>query len=137
MVKIIIICHGNLAQEFKSSLKMIVGDSSDIYPISFKEDEGTDDLLNKIENTIKFNKLNSVIIFADIYGGSPFNAAIRYAISDKNVEVIAGVNLPILIDTYLSRDTDLINLIDKIQASSQEFIKYFNKNSLFAEDDDL
>lgn len=101
-MKIVVSCHGNVAIELIKSAEMIVGEIGDIFPVSFMPGEGREDLLQKYSESLNSNK-DDVIFLCDLFGGSPYNAAIEYVFSHDS-DVIAGVSLPLLIDVVELRE---------------------------------
>lgn len=95
-MKIVVSCHGNVAEEIIKSAEMIVGEIEDIFPVSFMPGEGREDLLEKYSNLLGSAK-DDVIFLCDVFGGSPYNAAFEYVFSYE-ADVISGVSLPLLID---------------------------------------
>ena len=97
MIGIVLVTHGNLADEFLSAMQHVVGRQPQIATacIGPNDDmnERRDDILNKVEEV---DSGEGVIVLTDMFGGTPSNLAI--SIMDKaNVEVIAGINLPMLV----------------------------------------
>ncbi|WP_436860486.1 PTS sugar transporter subunit IIA [Mammaliicoccus lentus] len=138
MTSIIICAHGELAYEFKNSAEMIFGDVKEIFPISFHPGESTEELKMKIKSVITENKFDEVLIFTDIFSGSPYNAAAMIAIENNNVDVIAGTNLPLILETIPIITTNLKRLIQNITESAPETIKIFSEvNQNSKKEDDL
>lgn len=95
MRKIVIVCHGKLANEFVNSAEMILGKQNNLFGIEFSPSESLDDLFVKITDTFDDEDL---ILLADIKGGTPFNAAFKYKFLHNKADVIAGVNMPLVIE---------------------------------------
>lgn len=101
-MKIVISCHGNVAEELIKSAKMILGEIEQVYPVSFIAGEGRKDLIEKYESILKSEK-NDVLFLCDLFGGSPFNTAFELSYGNDS-EVISGVSLPMLIDVVGLRE---------------------------------
>ena len=132
MIGIVIVTHGNLAKEFIVALEHVVGPQENIYGVCiFPEDDmekRRKEILNSIQNA---DSGNGVIVTTDMFGGTPSNLAIS-TIVDGKTEVIAGVNLPMLIKMASSRkDLDLSELVKVSQESGK---KYINVASTFFEE---
>lgn len=97
MIGMIIVTHGNLAQEFLTAMEHVVGPQKSVATICIGPHDDMEKQRANIENAIKdVNTGQGVIILTDLFGGTPSNLAISLLDSGK-VEVIAGVNLPMLI----------------------------------------
>jgi PTS system mannose-specific IIA component len=97
MVGILIVTHGRLAQELLETTKIIVGKSLEhVIPISVGWNDDMADIQKVISSTItKVDQGDGVLILTDMFGGTPSNISLSF-LSDK-VEIITGVNLPMLI----------------------------------------
>lgn len=97
MVGILIVTHGKLAQELVETTKIIVGKTVDnIVPISVGWNDDMADIQKTIASAItKVDQGKGVLILTDMFGGTPSNISLSF-LSDK-VEIITGVNLPMLI----------------------------------------
>lgn len=102
MVALIIAAHGAMAPQLLASAEMIAGPAKDAEAVTFTASEGPDDLLAKYEAA--YQKLGPDVLFlVDLFGGSPFNAAARFAGTHPGTDVVTGVNLPMLIDAITAR----------------------------------
>jgi len=97
MVGILIVTHGRLAQELLETTKIIVGKSIDhIIPISVGWNDDMADIQKIISSAInKVDQGEGVLVLTDMFGGTPSNISLSF-LSEK-VEIITGVNLPMLI----------------------------------------
>ena len=97
MVGILIVTHGRLAQELVDTTKTIVGKNvENMVPISVGWNDDMADIQKTISSAIaKVDKGTGVLILTDMFGGTPSNISLSF-LSDK-VEIITGVNLPMLI----------------------------------------
>ena len=97
MFNILIITHGNLCVELKSSVEFILDKAIDrkIFTISIDENSREfETYSNKISNSLIESEHN--IIFTDMFGGTPSNISLTF-LKKNHVEIISGVNLPMLI----------------------------------------
>lgn len=97
MFNILIITHGNLCNELQASLEFVLGDKIPTNLFTIKIDKDTrdfDSYASKISNFL--NDDHQTIIFTDMFGGTPSNISLSFFEQDK-VEIISGVNLPMLI----------------------------------------
>ncbi|KAE8127242.1 MULTISPECIES: PTS sugar transporter subunit IIA [Bifidobacterium] len=97
MVALIIAAHGELAPALLASTQMIMGPLDNVEAVDFTKSEGPDDLLAKYEDAYK-RVGPDVLFLVDLFGGSPFNAAARFAAVHPGVDVVTGVSLPMLIE---------------------------------------
>jgi len=97
MVGILIVTHGSLAQELLETTKIIVGKGIDhLIPISVGWNDDMADIQKIISTAIaKVDQGDGVLILTDMFGGTPSNISLSF-LSEK-VEIITGVNLPMLI----------------------------------------
>ncbi len=103
MVGIIVVAHGGLAQAFVDTSEMIVGPMDGFKACSFAQDSDVDSLRKMLKNSIKeVNKGEGVIILTDMFGGTPSNISLSFLEGGK-VEVITGVNLPMVITALTKR----------------------------------
>ena len=96
MIGLVLVTHGRLAVEFRAALEHVVGAQTQVETISI----GPDDDMEKrrrdiLEAVRRVDSGRGVILLTDMFGGTPSNLAI--SVMDERVEVIAGVNLPMLI----------------------------------------
>ena len=123
MIGIIIVTHGNLALELKSAMEHILGIQKNIEVISIKPDDDLEIKKSALEESIKkVDEENGVIILTDMFGGTPSNLAISLLKIGK-VEIISGVNLPMLIKLVGLRDSnDLQKVATESKESAQKYI---------------
>lgn len=103
MVAIIIGTHGNFSEELVRSSEMIFGKQSNVSYITFKQGEGLEELAAKYN--VAMDQLytdDGVLFMVDLFGGSPYNAASMIALKNENMDVVTGVNLPMLLETFES-----------------------------------
>jgi len=123
MIGIVLVTHGNLADEFLSAMQHVVGPQAQIETacIGPNDDmnERREDILNKV-NAVDTGE--GVIVLTDMFGGTPSNLAI--SIMDRaNVEVIAGINLPMLVKlSNLRKDKPLREAVDGAKEAGIKYI---------------
>jgi len=113
MTGILVVTHGNLASTLIETLDFIMGKEQDrLLPISIDIKEDPDNLRKKIKQGIlKVSQDKGVLIFTDMFGGTPSNLAYSF-LDEGKIEVISGVNLPLLLKAVTARkkSTDLETL---------------------------
>jgi mannose PTS system EIIA component len=123
MIGVIIVTHGDLGKQLLKTSEDIVGQQKNAAVISLLPEEGIDDLRLKISQTLKgLNTGEGVIIMTDMIGGTPTNTSLSLAQSEK-IEVITGVNLPMLLELFSYRQImPLDGLADKVCQSGQKSV---------------
>lgn len=124
MIGVVLVTHGDLAKEFVAALEHIVGPQEATAAVSIGPDDDME--LRRQEIIEKVNDVNSgdgVIVLTDLFGGTPSNLAISIMEQSK-VEVIAGVNLPMLVKLASVRSA--MALDDAAVAAQEAGQKYIN-----------
>jgi PTS system mannose-specific IIA component len=105
MVGIILVSHGQMAAGMLDAARMIVGQQEQVLPISLKEEDDVEGLMGRIAEAIKeVDTGEGVLVLVDVFGASPFNASARLALEGAKIEVITGMNLPMLLEMAVQRD---------------------------------
>lgn len=106
MSSAILVCtHGNASKHMIQTAEMIVGAQENVGFINFTNGESFLALKEKYQNEIqKLDCSNGLLIMVDLFGGTPFNVIAMLAYEDANMEVISGVNIPMLVETFISRE---------------------------------
>ncbi len=115
MIGGIIVSHGRLAEEILNALTIILGEAPNIEAISIGWYDDVEDSKKKISQSLKrVNQKNGVVIFTDMFGGTPSNLSFSF-LKDNLVEIITGVNLPMLIKfVSLQRSNNLKEVVKKV-----------------------
>ena len=97
MIGVVVVTHGQLATELVNATETIVGDMPAFAAVSIGWHEDTEDARHEIEQAVvRVDKGSGVLILTDMFGGTPSNLAMTFLVQGK-LEVITGVNLPMLI----------------------------------------
>ena len=105
MVGIIIATHGEFAAGIKQSSSMILGEQEKVESVVFMPSEGPEDLYRKLQEAITKLETEEILFLVDLWGGSPFNQANRLLEeSPENRAIVAGLNLPMLLEAYGERE---------------------------------
>ncbi|MFO1170255.1 MAG: PTS sugar transporter subunit IIA [Hyphomicrobiaceae bacterium] len=123
MIGLVIVTHGGLATEFRAALEHVVGPQPQLQTIAIGPE---DDMQMRREEILaavrKVESGHGVIILTDMFGGTPSNLAIS-VMDDAHVEVIAGINLPMLIKLASVRgDVNLEQAIDQAKDAGRKYI---------------
>ncbi|HJC30921.1 MAG TPA: mannose/fructose/sorbose PTS transporter subunit IIA [Candidatus Anaerobutyricum faecale] len=105
MVGIILATHGNFATGILQSASMIFGEQPNVAAVTLQPNEGPDDVRRKMEEAVaSFEDPEQVLILVDLWGGTPFNQSNGLIAGHEDKwAIVAGLNLPMLIDAYASR----------------------------------
>ena len=124
MIGLVLVTHGRLATEFVVAMEHVVGPQRAIAPICIGPDEDMESRRADIANAIaEVDSGRGVIVLTDLFGGTPSNLAISLMKPGK-VEVIAGINLPMLIRLEGARRT--MNVGDAVAAAREAGRKYIS-----------
>lgn len=107
MIGLVLVSHGKLAEGLIDAMQMITGEQKAVRAIGLLETEDVEGLMDKILQAV--NEVDSgegVLILVDLFGASPFNASARLALTypDRLLEVVTGVNLPMLVELVVQRE---------------------------------
>jgi len=116
MIGIVLVTHGRLADELRSALEHVVGAQSQIEAIAIGPD---DDIAQRREQIIRsvrqMDTGEGVVVLTDMFGGTPSNLAIS-VMERGRIEVLAGVNLPMLVKlASIRRDANLDSAVQQAQ----------------------
>jgi PTS system mannose-specific IIA component len=123
MIGVVVVTHGQLATELVNAAETIVGDLPGFAAVSIGWHEDTEDARHEIEQAItRVNKGGGVLILTDMFGGTPSNLAMSF-LEQGSVEVITGVNLPMLIKlANLSEQDDVLTAAREIRGQGRNAI---------------
>ena len=124
MIGIVLVTHGRLAVEFLSALEHVVGPQEQCEAICIGPDDDMEvrrnDILLAVEKT---DSGGGVVMLTDMFGGTPSNLAIS-VMPDRQIEVIAGVNLPMLVK--LARVRQQKTMVESVREAQDAGRKYIN-----------
>lgn len=138
MIGIVLTGHGGFPNGMFESIKLIAGDVKNIEIIPFEEDQ--DQLEQSLRTAIaNVDTGSGVVCFADLAGGTPFNISSKIAAEHENIQVIGGVNTPLLLSAIFQREQTLEEFVTKVMKDGQENIKKFvaKKKETVTEDDGI
>jgi PTS system mannose-specific IIA component len=123
MIGLVIVTHGRLAVEFRAALEHVVGPQDQIEAITIgPDDNGEHCRKNIIEAVKRVDSGDGVAILTDMFGGTPSNLAIS-VMSRPKVEVLAGINLPMLVKLAKVRgECPLAEAVAAAQESGRKYI---------------
>jgi mannose PTS system EIIA component len=124
MIGMVLVTHGALADEFKSALQHVVGPQEQVETVAIGPDDDMeqrrDDILKCVDAV---DSGDGVVILTDMFGGTPSNLAISI-MQQRSVEVIAGVNLPMLVK--LARVRSDLDIKQAVTVAADAGRKYIN-----------
>ena len=128
MIGLVVTGHANFGSGMTSSVNLIAGEQEAYQYVDFLPTYSTEDLaaeLNKALDALK--DCEGVIIFTDLMGGTPFNTAAQLGRDRENVRILAGTNLPMLVEVVMSRKfmDDLDGLVDSLLQTGKEQVATF------------
>lgn len=124
MIGIVLVTHGNLARDFIAVAEHVVGKQQNIVPICIEPDDVIESRREDIIAAVKsVEKGAGVVILTDMFGGTPSNLAIS-VMGLENVEVIAGINLPMMIKLISVRTN--LPLMQAVLTAQESGRKYIN-----------
>lgn len=104
-IAIILGTHGKAAEQLLLTTEMILGKQENVSFIEFVPGENTNTLEKKYQTLLtSLNTSEGVLFLVDMWGGSPFNAASTQIKDKDNFDIVTGVNIPMLIEVFMTRD---------------------------------
>jgi PTS system mannose-specific IIA component len=124
MIGVVLVTHGRLAEELVAALEHVVGPQRAIAAVCIGPDDDMEKRRKDILDHVKrVNEGQGAVVLTDLFGGTPSNLAIS-VMDEARVEVIAGVNLPMLVKLASVRGT--MGLAQAVEAAQTAGRKYIN-----------
>ena len=124
MIGLVLVTHGLLAEEFRKAVEHVVGPQEAIAAICIGADDNMERRRQDIVDAVaSVDSGEGVIILTDMFGGTPSNLAMSI-MGSGNIEVISGVNLPMLIK--LAEVRDELSLAEAARVAADAGRKYIN-----------
>lgn len=123
MIGLVLVTHGHLAEEFRHAVEHVVGKQENFGIVAIGADDDMEERRTQIITEVeRVDTGAGVIILTDMFGGTPSNLAIS-VMRPGTVEVIAGVNLPMLIKLTSVRNSDNMALaLEEAQTAGRKYI---------------
>ena len=102
MIGLVVVAHAGLAAELIRAAEMIVGPVAGAVSVEIKPDDSVEQIRTALTGAIESVSAEGVIIMTDMFGGTPSNMSLSF-LEDNRVEVLTGVNLPMLIRFFSDR----------------------------------
>ncbi len=127
MIGIVVVSHGKLARELVRAAEHVVGEQPAFRSISIEAEDDIEARRDQIRDTVKAcDNGRGVVILTDMFGGTPSNLALANLARGK-VDVVGGVNLPMLIHLVQVRET--LTLEEAVQAACDAGQRYIRIGS--------
>lgn len=124
MIGVLITTHGNLGSELIRAAELIKGDLKGVSHVSVDQTNGVEEMKKEISAAIKkLDKGQGVLILTDLFGGTPSNISLSF-LKEGKLEVVTGVNLPMLLKISDSREG--MNLKD-----FASYLKDYGKKNIY------
>jgi mannose PTS system EIIA component len=122
MIGLVLVTHAGIAQELVKSAEMIMGTIEGVEAVSINPNDQVDKIRESIETAIRSVDKGSVIIMTDMFGGTPSNMSLSF-LQDNHIEVVTGVNLPMMIKFLADRSKfGVAELAEKLKQCGRESI---------------
>jgi mannose PTS system EIIA component len=122
MIGMVLVTHGRLAVELRSAMEHVVGAQKNVCTVCIGPDDDVENRRAEIQACIKqCDTGDGVVLLTDMFGGTPSNLAISM-MEQSNIEVIAGVNLPMLVKLAKVRSSQ--PLCDAVNCAEEAGRKY-------------
>ncbi|WP_414056890.1 PTS mannose transporter subunit IIAB [Pantoea dispersa] len=131
-IALVIGTHGWAAEQLLKTAEMLLGEQENVGWIDFVPGENAETLIEKYQAQLaRLDTSKGVLFLVDTWGGSPFNAASRIVVDKPGYDVIAGVNIPMLVETLMGRDDNpsLEELIHIAVEAGREGVKALKTES--------
>ena len=129
MIGLVLVTHGRLADELRSAMEHVVGPQRNVATICIGPDDDIEIRRADVEACIaRVDVGDGVVLLTDMFGGTPSNLAISM-MTRAGVEVISGVNLPMLVKLAKVRSSQtLCECVDRAQAAGRNYIASANSS---------
>jgi mannose PTS system EIIA component len=127
MIGMVLVTHGRLAEEFRAALEHVVGPQESCETIAIGPDDDMEERRNDIVAAVgRVDSGDGVVILTDMFGGTPSNLAIS-VMQNREIEVIAGVNLPMLVKLARVRgEMEMKAAVREAQDAGRKYINVAN-----------
>jgi mannose/fructose-specific phosphotransferase system component IIA len=122
VINLVLVSHGPLAQGFAAAAEMIVGPLEAVYCIGLNPEDGPESLCARVEQALQASAGGQVLLLTDLLGGTPFNTCVRF-FQERQIPVLTGLNLPMLLTAVTERDQELEALVDRLTEAGREGVR--------------
>ena len=124
MIGMVLVTHGRLAEELRHAMEHVVGPQQAVATVCIGADDDMEHTRADIRRSIEaVDQGDGVVVLTDMFGGTPSNLAMQMANGERPVEVLAGVNLPLLVKLAKVRGSEpLAEAVDHAKAAGRKYI---------------
>jgi PTS system mannose-specific IIA component len=124
MIGMVLVTHGRLAEELRHAMEHVVGPQQAVATVCIGPDDALEATRAEIRRSIEaVDQGDGVVVLTDMFGGTPSNLAMQMATGERPIEVLAGVNLPLLVKLAKLRGTEpLAEAVDHAVAAGRKYI---------------
>lgn len=127
MKKVIVLTHGKLSEGFLSAFETIGGKENGFETIAMEAKDSPSIVLKKIQNTLaKYSSDDTIILLTDIPAGSTTKIAVSFLKDYKNLYIVSGINLGLLLEIMLDPMEEVDESIRRAISLSKESIQFIN-----------
>ena len=122
MIGIVLVTHGRLAQEMLNVAQHVVGPQTNVECVGIEPDDDMELKRHEIlEKTTTVDTGDGVVVITDMFGGTPSNLAISI-MEERNIEVISGMNIPMLVKLMRERSETVPTAVAAAQEAGRKYI---------------
>ena len=139
MIGLLVTGHANFGTGITSSVNLIAGEQEAYKAVDFLPTYSTEDLTREITKALdELKDCEGVIIFTDLMGGTPFNVSAQVGHGKENIRIVAGTNLPMLVEIVMSRKfmDNLDELVDSVLETGKEQVTKYEFKQVVQEASD-
>ena len=139
MIGLLVTGHANFGTGITSSVNLIAGEQEAYQAVDFLPTYSTEDLTREITKALdELKECEGVIIFTDLMGGTPFNVSAQIGHGKDNIRIVAGTNLPMLVEIVMSRKfmDNLDELVGSVLETGKEQVTKYEFKQVVQEASD-
>ena len=139
MIGLVVTGHANFGTGITSSVNLIAGEQEAYKAVDFLPTYSTEDLTREITKALdELKDCEGVIIFTDLMGGTPFNVSAQLGHGKDNIRIVAGTNLPMLVEIVMSRKfmDNLDELVESVLETGKEQVTKYEFKQVVQEASD-
>ena len=139
MIGLLVTGHANFGSGMTSSVNLIAGEQEAYKYVDFLPTYSTEDLTVEITKALdELKDCEGVLIFTDLMGGTPFNVSAQLGHGKDNIRIVAGTNLPMLVEIVMSRKfmDDLDGLVESVLETGKEQVTKYEFKQVVQETSD-
>ena len=124
MIGMVLVTHGRLAEELRLAMEHVVGPQQAVATVCIGPEDDMEHTRADIRRSIEaVDQGDGVVVLTDMFGGTPSNLAMQMAGGGHTVEILAGVNLPLLVKLAKVRGSEpLAEAVDHAKAAGRKYI---------------